>query len=157
MNLYAENLLRKVYEEDETLRIGTEEMPSEYDDIDPREEINKQSNQIDLDVRRHADTVAANDAYVLQNMVDQIDRVMELIGNVQNNPSSLGSFLPSEATIAISDEKLKRDINNLLKQQSRGIADALVALSGIKARIQGIGSVQVGSKIADPTGELDKK
>ena len=171
MNLYAQQFLAQVAkakygentivnEDADPLTMGMEldldggGFPEE----DPEEVLNQKSSELQGLQQNRLLNANQNDAAVLKKMVEKIDLVSSVIGNVENDPSSLGSFLASTVS-ELSDAKLKRDLFNLITQQQRGIADAIEGLARIKARIQGIGAVSIGQKIADPFDSInaDKK
>jgi len=129
-----------------------------FPEEDPEEVLNQKSSELQGLQQNRLLNANQNDAAVLKKMVEKIDLVSSVIGNVENDPSSLGSFLASTVS-ELSDAKLKRDLFNLITQQQRGIADAIEGLARIKARIQGIGAVSIGQKIADPFDSInaDKK
>jgi hypothetical protein len=170
MDIYARNFLKELtkakktnllFEETNSLNMGMDDInldDEDFGDDDPDEMLNRKSTELQGMQQNKILNANQNDAAVLKKMVNKIDLVSSVIGNVENDPSSLGSFLASTVS-QLSDAKLKRDLFNLITQQQRGIADAIEGLARIKARIQGIGAVSIGQKIADPFDSIngDKK
>jgi hypothetical protein len=164
MDLYAQHFLNTlsdtVNEADEplTMGIGLNLNTGSIDNQAPEDVLTAKSQELQGLHQNRLINANQSDATIMKKMVDKIDLVSSVIGNVENDPSSLGSFLASTVS-ELSDAKLKRDLFNLITQQQRGIADAIEGLARIKARIQGIGAVSIGQKIADPFDSInaDKK